>query len=172
MIKILRLGHRRGRDDRISTHVGLTARQWGADKIVFSGESDDKMIESQKDIIDRWGGDTEVEYREDWKEVIKEFEGLSVHLTMYGLKIDEEIEGLREEFKDRNLLVVVGAEKVPRWIYTHVDYNISVGNQPHSEIAALAVFLDRIQDSGIKEEFEGSEIHVEPSEDRKLTEKD
>ena len=172
MIKVLRLGHRRGRDDRISTHVGLTARQWGADKIVFSGESDDNMIESQRDIIDRWGGNTEVEYREDWKKVIKDFEGLSVHLTMYGLKVDEEIEGLREEFEDRDLLVIVGAEKVPRWVYTHVDYNISVGNQPHSEIAALAVFLDRVQVDGIRQDFEGAEIHVEPSEDRKLTEKE
>lgn len=172
MIKVLRLGHRRGRDDRISTHVGLTARQWGADKIVFSGESDDNMIESQRDIIDRWGGNTEVEYREDWKKLIKDFKGLSIHLTMYGLRIDEEIEGLREEFEDRDLLVIVGAEKVPRWVYTHVDYNISVGNQPHSEIAALAVFLDRVQVDGIRQDFEGADINVEPSEDRKLTEKE
>lgn len=172
MITVLRLGHRRGRDDRISTHVGLTARQWGADKIVFSGESDDNMIESQRDIIERWGGNTKVEYREDWKKVIKDFEGLSVHLTMYGLKVDEEIEGLCEEFEDQDLLVIVGAEKVPRWVYTHVDYNISVGNQPHSEIAALSVFLDRVQEDGIKQDFDGAEIHVEPSEDRKLTEKE
>lgn len=169
MIKVLRLGHRRGRDDRISTHVGLTARQWGADKIVYSGEKDENMLESQRDIIDRWGGDTEIEYRDDWKKVIKDFEGLSVHLTMYGLKIEEEIEGLKQEFEDRDLLVIVGAEKVPRWVYTQVDYNISVGNQPHSEIAALAVFLDRVQDDGVKDGFEDAEIEVEPSEDRKIT---
>jgi tRNA (cytidine56-2'-O)-methyltransferase len=168
MIKVLRLGHRRGRDDRISTHVGLTARQWGADKVVYSGESDDNMLESQRDIIDRWGGDMTVEFREDWKKVIKDFEGLKVHMTMYGLKIDEKLEDLKEEW-DEDLLVVVGAEKVPRWVYTHVDYNISVGNQPHSEIAALAVFLDRIRDEGLEQEFEGAEIEVEPSENRKLT---
>lgn len=171
MIKVLRLGHRRGRDDRISTHVGLTARQWGADRIVFSGESDDNIIESQRDIIDRWGGSTEVEYCEDWKKVIKDFEGLSVHLTMYGLKIDEQIKEVREKFQNQDLLVIVGAEKVPRWVYTNVDYNISVGNQPHSEIAALAVFLDRVQEDGIKQDFRESEIYVEPSKDRKLTEK-
>lgn len=170
MIKILRLGHRRGRDDRISTHVGLTARQWGADEIVYSGEKDDKILESQRDIIDRWGGDIEISYTEDWKSEIKNFEGLKVHLTMYGEKIGEKIEDLNRELEE-DLLVVVGAEKVPRWVYTHVDYNISVGNQPHSEIAALAVFLDRIQASGIKEDFEGAGIEVRPSEDRKLTEK-
>ena len=171
MIKVLRLGHRRGRDDRISTHVGLTARQWGADEIVFAGEKDDNMLESQKDIIARWGGNTELKYVDDWKSEIKEFEGLKVHLTMYGLKINEEIENLQEGFEEEDLLVIVGAEKVDRWVYTHVDYNISVGNQPHSEIAALAVFLDRIQENGVKEEFEDAEIKVNPSEDRKLTEK-
>ena len=169
MIKILRLGHRLGRDDRISTHVGLTARQWGADEIVFSGEKDENMLESQRDIIDRWGGDTEIRYTEEWKKEIKSFEGLKVHLTMYGEKIDDKISEMKQRYSGEDLMVVVGAEKVPRWVYKNVDYNISVGNQPHSEIAALAVFLDRIQEDLIKEDFQGAEIFVEPSEDRKLT---
>lgn len=169
MIKVLRLGHRLGRDDRISTHVGLTARQWGAEEVVFSGEKDEGMLESQGDIIDRWGGDLEIRYEEDWKDEIRNFDGLKVHLTMYGEKINDREEELRESFDGEDLLVVVGAEKVPRWVYEHVDFNISVGNQPHSEIAALAVFLDRIQEGGIKKDFQGAEIEVEPSEDRKLT---
>ncbi len=172
MIKILRLGHRAGRDDRISTHVGLTARQWGADEIVYSGEKDSNMIESLEDTVNRWGGDFEIEYVESWRPVIREFDGLKIHLSMYGEKLSKNIEELREEFsKQESLLVVVGAEKVPRWVYNNVDYNISVGNQPHSEIAALAVFLDRIQDNGIKEDFEGGDIRVVPSKDRKITEK-
>lgn len=170
MIKVLRLGHRAGRDDRISTHVGLTARQWGASEIVYSGQQDQNMMESLEDIIERWGGDFNVRYTEEWKKEIKDFDGLKVHLTMYGEKIDEKIEVLEEEFEGQDLLVIVGAEKVPRWVYTHVDYNISVGNQPHSEIAALAVFLDRIQNQKIKDGFEDSDINVIPSEDRKLTE--
>jgi len=170
MIKVLRLGHRLGRDDRISTHVGLTARQWGAEEIVFAGEKDDNMLESQRDIIERWGGDIDIRYTEEWKKEIRDFDGLKIHLTMYGEKINEEIDELREEFsEEENLLVVVGAEKVPRWVYKNVDQNISVGNQPHSEIAALAVFLDRIQDGELKEDFEGADIEVEPSEERKLT---
>ncbi len=170
MIKVLRLGHRRGRDDRISTHVGLTARQWGADEVVFSGEKDSKMLESQRDIIDRWGGNTDIRYTEDWRSEIRDFEGLKVHLTMYGLKIDKEVEGLKSRFEDgEDLLVVVGSEKVPRWVYHNVDYNISVGNQPHSEIAALAVFMDRI--IGLEEDFEGADVFVRPSKDQKLTRK-
>jgi len=170
MIKVLRLGHRAGRDDRISTHVGLTARQWGVDEVVFSGERDQNMIESQEDIVDRWGGDIDISYTESWKPVIKNFDGLTVHLTMYGLRIDDKIDALKERFEDEDLLVIAGAEKVPRWVYENVDYNVSVGNQPHSEIAALAVFLDRIRDREIVDDFEGAEIRVEPSEDRKITE--
>ncbi|MFB6115984.1 MAG: tRNA (cytidine(56)-2'-O)-methyltransferase [Candidatus Nanosalina sp.] len=170
MIKVLRLGHRPGRDERISTHVGLAARQWGADEIVFSGDKDEGILESQRDIIERWGGEIEIRYTEDWKKEIRNFEGLKVHLTMYGEKINEEIEQLREEFSlQQNLLIVVGAEKVPRWVYNNVDKNISVGNQPHSEIAALSVFMDRIREGNIKEDFKDAEIEVKPSEDRKLT---
>lgn len=171
MIKVLRLGHRAGRDDRISTHVGLTARQWGADEVVFSGEKDENMLRSQRDIINRWGGELEIRYTDEWRKEIRDFEGLKVHLTMYGERIDERMEELRDEFKNQDLLIVVGAEKVPRWVYENVDYNISVGNQPHSEIAALAVFMDRIQEGDIKQEFKDADIHVVPSEDRKLTEK-
>lgn len=169
MIKVLRLGHRAGRDDRISTHVGLTARQWGADEVVFSGERDESMLESQRDIIDRWGGDLEVRYTEEWRKEIRDFDGFKVHLTMYGERIDEKMDDIRESYPEEDFLVVVGAEKVPRWVYENVDINLSVGNQPHSEIAALAVFLDRLN-SSIKDDFSDAEIRVEPSEDRKLTE--
>ncbi|WP_153549882.1 tRNA (cytidine(56)-2'-O)-methyltransferase [Candidatus Nanohalobium constans] len=171
MINVLRLGHRAGRDDRISTHVGLTARQWGADEVVYSGEEDSNMIESQEDIIERWGGDMEIRYTEEWKKEIRDFEGLKVHLTMYGLEINEEMKEIKKEFESSDdILIIVGAEKVPRWVYTHVDYNISVGNQPHSEIAALAVFMDRLNDGEMKKDFSDADIKVDPSEDRKITE--
>ncbi|MFB6191247.1 MAG: tRNA (cytidine(56)-2'-O)-methyltransferase [Candidatus Nanohaloarchaea archaeon] len=168
MIHVLRLGHRAGRDDRISTHVGLTARQWGCSGITYSGERDRSMMDSIRDIVERWGGDFSVEYRQDWRNVLDEFEGAIVHLTMYGERIDEKETELKEVFTGDDVLVVVGAEKVPREVYREADYNISVGNQPHSEIAALAVLLDRFTE--IKEGFEDAEIEVVPSEDEKLTE--
>ena len=43
---------------------------------------------------------------------------------------------------DKPAVVVVGGTKVPSEVFHLSDYNISVGNQPHSEVAALAVFLD------------------------------
>ena len=60
---------------------------------------------------------------------------------------------------------MVGAEKVPREIFEMADYNVAIGNQPHSEISALSVLLDRIQqgkqfDSG----FKNSERVIIPQE--------
>jgi len=38
MIEILRLGHRKKRDARLSTHVALVSRAFGASKIYYSGQ--------------------------------------------------------------------------------------------------------------------------------------
>lgn len=166
MLEVLRLGHRAGRDDRISTHVGLTARQWGADKVTYAGEYDSSMMESLENVIGRWGGSMGVEYEEEWYRHLKAFDGLKIHLTMYGESVGKKLPEIEEEL-DEDIMVVVGAEKVPRKVYTEVDYNIGVGHQPHSEIAALAVFLDRLR--GLKNNFSGAEVEVEPSEQSKLT---
>ena len=65
-----------------------------------------------------------------------------VHLTMYGEKINEMC---KSELQNCDkLLIVVGAEKVPREIYELADYNVGIGSQPHSEISALAILLDRV----------------------------
>ena len=46
MIVVLRIGHRLKRDERVSTHCGLVSRALGANKIIYSGEKDDKMLET------------------------------------------------------------------------------------------------------------------------------
>ena len=43
MIEVLRLGHRISRDKRISTHVALVARAFGASKIYYTGQKDKSM---------------------------------------------------------------------------------------------------------------------------------
>ena len=63
MITVLRLDHRLGRDTRITTHVCLTARAFGADKVILSGEHDKHIIESAQKVVENWGGDFEVEYQ-------------------------------------------------------------------------------------------------------------
>ena len=51
----------------------------------------------------------------------------------------------KQPIETNDLLVIVGGEKVPAEVYSRAHVNIAVGNQPHSEVAALAVFLDRFQ---------------------------
>lgn len=148
-VVVLRLGHRPERDKRITTHVGLVARAFGAEEIMLTGR-DAHVEESLKDVAERWGGDFHIKADVSWKgEAVrwKESGGRIVHLTMYGSNLPDVIDEIR---KCDNILVAVGAEKVPAEMYELADWNVAVGNQPHSEVAALAVFLDRL--------FEGKEL--------------
>ncbi|MFC6753536.1 tRNA (cytidine(56)-2'-O)-methyltransferase [Halorubrum tibetense] len=187
-VVVLRYGHRPGRDDRMTTHVGLTARALGADRAVFPDNAG-QSAETVRDITDRFGGPFAVELREDQRAIVREFDGVVVHLTMYGERIQDVEAAIREavglthcdnidgdntngdntgcdagtdidgtdDHRDtsppRDLLVVVGGEKVPWALYERADFNVGVTNQPHSEVAGLAVFLDRL--------FEGTELDRE-----------
>jgi len=160
-VAVLRLGHRPERDKRITTHVGLVARAFGADEMLLAGR-DDKLVSGLEDVVVRWGGGfrvRQVSWRGEamrWKEA----GGRIVHLTMYGTPLSESIGEIR---KSEAVMVVVGAEKVPSEIYEMADWNVAVGNQPHSEVAALAVFLDRLfLGEELDRDFEGK-IEVVPS---------
>lgn len=163
-ITVLRLGHRPERDKRITTHVCLTARAFGAERVVVS-ERDDRVVEGVRDVVKRFGGPFEVEHGVAFRPLLKQFEGTKVHLTMYGLPMPEVVPRID---LSKPLLIVLGAEKVPREVYDLVDHNVSVGTQPHSEVAALAVFLYALQgDRAFAKEFMG-EIEIEPSERGKV----
>lgn len=158
-VYVLRLGHRPERDKRISTHVALTARAFGAKGIYFDVE-DKSVFESVRDVVERWGGDFFIE-AVNWKKLLRAFEGLKVHLTMYGIPLPQKVERIK---KADRVLVIVGAEKVPPEVYEMCDLNISIGTQPHSEVAALAVFLDRVLGKVFDISFEDAKIRVIPSE--------
>ncbi len=112
------------------------------------------------DVVLRFGGDFNIRTGVKWRRTIQDFKGTSVHLTMYGEKLDDVLPKLAGV---EDLLIVVGAEKVPGDVYKHVNFNVGVGNQPHSEVAALAVFLDRLQGgSELEKEFNG-ELTVVPT---------
>jgi tRNA (cytidine56-2'-O)-methyltransferase len=151
MIVILRLGHRPKRDQRVTTHVALTARALGASEIWVSTK-DEQLEKTVSSVVDRFGGRFVIRTGVDWRKAIKSWKGEVVHLTMYGQKLSDGLAGL----KGRDLMIVVGAEKVPREVYDLADRNISVGNQPHSEVAALAVFLDRLSSGkALERDFRG-----------------
>jgi tRNA (cytidine56-2'-O)-methyltransferase len=138
MIVVLRLGHRPTRDQRVTTHVALTARALGADEIWVSTE-DLGLERTIGSVVERFGGKFRIKTGVDWRKAIKSWKGQVVHLTMYGESLSKALPTLRP----KRLMIVVGAEKVPREVYDLADRNVSVGNQPHSEVAALAIFLDR-----------------------------
>lgn len=164
-VYVLRLGHRPERDKRISTHVALTARAFGAKGIYFD-TFDEKVFDSVNDVVERWGGDFFIKKVDSWKSFLKNFDGLKVHLTMYGLPLTEKIDEIK---KADRILVIVGAEKVPPEIYELSDFNISIGNQPHSEVSALAVFLDRVLEGFVFENNPGNgKIKIIPSERGKI----
>ncbi len=166
-IAVLRLGHRIERDKRLTTHVGLTARAFGASVMYFSGDMDSSVINSIKDVVGRWGGQFTVIHVGDWRGLVRrwlESDGVVVHLTMYGTPLVDVIDELRRLWRDRKILTVIGGEKVDPDIYSLASYNISITTQPHSEVAALAVFLDWLhQGEEMKRTFNNAKIRVIPS---------
>lgn len=162
-IVILRVGHRPERDQRVTTHVGLTARALGAQGMYLA--ADDKgVVQSINGVVSRWGGSFFIEDRVSWKRCITDWKaagGKVVHLTMYGINLPDAIGGIREAEGD--LLVIVGAEKVPGEIYGLADFNVAVTNQPHSEISSLAIFLDQYAEGReLNLEFKDAHIIVHP----------
>jgi len=149
-IVVLRLSHRIKRDVRITTHIFLVARAFNAKRCVYTGEEDKSIERNISNVVKKWGGDFSVSYEKSWKDVIKYYrnKGFSiVHLTMYGIPIQNCIEEIR---KNNKVLVIVGGKKVPGKVYYYSDFNVAITNQPHSEIAALSIFLH--------EYFEGKEL--------------
>ena len=164
-IVVLRLGHRVQRDQRITTHVALTARAMGAEGMLLASE-DSGIKKSLDEVKERWGGSFYVEQVDSWKSEIKKWKeagGKVMHLTMYGVNLPDVINDIIAD----NLLIVVGAEKVPPEIYELADWNVAVGNQPHSEVAALAIVLDRLSAAAGKDplrtRFTDGELEIVPS---------
>ncbi|THE63790.1 tRNA (cytidine(56)-2'-O)-methyltransferase [Salinadaptatus halalkaliphilus] len=164
-VAVLRLGHRPGRDERMTTHVGLTARALGGDRVILpdnAGQSQSTVA----DITDRFGGPFEAELTESPNAVIREWEGRVVHLTMYGERVQDIEDDVRRAHRDDGeaLLLVVGSEKVSFDVYEAADWNVGVTNQPHSEVAGLAVFLDRLFDGReLEREWEDADQRVVPT---------
>jgi tRNA (cytidine56-2'-O)-methyltransferase len=169
-VVILRIGHRPERDQRVTTHVGLTARALGA-KGMYLATSDKGVVQSIRDVADRWGGDFFCDDNVKWRSCIKDWKaqgGTVVHLTMYGLNLPDVIDEVRARNK---IMIIVGAEKVPGEIYGLADYNVAVTSQPHSEISSLALFLDHFfSGHEFRKEFPGASIRIIPSRAGKQTE--
>ena len=60
-IEVLRIGQRVIRDDRVTTHVALVARAFGASKI-YMNEVDPEIKDTVEKINKTWGGNFRIEF--------------------------------------------------------------------------------------------------------------
>jgi tRNA (cytidine56-2'-O)-methyltransferase len=167
-IVVLRWGHRSSRDARLTTHVALTARALGASGIILTDVNDNKIKDTIDKVTRSWGGEFRFEMGTPWKKAVLAWKaqgGLVVHLTAYGENI-ETSEVLKQiKASGKNILVIVGSQKVPSEFFSQEvsDFNVAIGNQPHSECASLAVFLDRFfQGKELAKTFKDARIRIVP----------
>jgi tRNA (cytidine56-2'-O)-methyltransferase len=171
LITILRIGHRYNRDKRITSHLALVARALGARKMIVAGENDPNLKESITKINAEWGGNFQLEIvpYDEWKDIIlgwKTDKKKIVHLTMYGgnlpnfkkLKLLDE---LRQNLMD--VRIILGGEKVPAKVFQYADWNVAISNQPHSEVGALAIFLDHLFPNSLNKSFDNPQKQIIPS---------
>ncbi|MCW4030777.1 MAG: tRNA (cytidine(56)-2'-O)-methyltransferase [Candidatus Bathyarchaeota archaeon] len=174
-IVVLRWGHRPQRDARLTTHVALTARALGASGFLLCDTVDNRIKETMEKVARNWGGKIFFEMGTAWKSAVRDWKdkgGLVVHLTAYGENIQtsdvlDRIKKLRKK-----VLLIVGSQKVPKEFFSNdvSNFNVSIGNQPHSECAALAVFLDRFfEGKELAKGFEKAKIKIMPQERGKKT---
>jgi tRNA (cytidine56-2'-O)-methyltransferase len=143
-IVILRMGHRIPRDLRVTTHVCLTARAFGANGLILADVIDTALEETVNDVCRRFGGAFWIRMGDPWRKAVKEWKtegGELVHLTAYGMPIAETMEAIKASSAPK--LVAVGASKMPGELFQAATWNVAVTNQPISEVSALAMFLDR-----------------------------
>jgi len=169
-IVVLRWGHRPQRDVRLTTHVALTARALCASGFILSDVEDSSIEQTVRKITARWGGTFQFEMGTPWKKVVRDWKdngGVVVHLTAYGENIQTSDALTRIKNLNRDVLVIVGSQKVPGEFYSSdvSDFNVSIGNQPHSECSAIAIFLDRFfEGKELSKDFEKAKIRIVPQE--------
>ncbi len=169
---VLRIGHRVFRDSRVTTHVCLTARALGADGVIVADRQDKTVEATIREVSKKFGGAFSIESGKPWKKTIREWTakgGKIVHLTAYGLRLPDVIPEINSI--DNDILVIVGSEKMPAEVFRLADWNVSVTNQPMSEVAALAVFLDwHLQHSAFDKAFPNGQVQIIPSTKEKRIE--
>lgn len=166
---ILRMGHRFFRDSRVTTHVCLTARALGADGVLVADKQDREIESTIRGMVQNFGGNFRIETGIPWKQAINNWKrqgGRVAHLTAYGLPLPKVVENIRGAGAD--ILVIVGAEKMPGEVFKLADWNVSITSQPMSEVGALAIFLDWLnQHKGFDLDFPDAKIQIIPSKEEK-----
>lgn len=169
-IFVLRWGHRPQRDVRLTTHVALTARALCASGFILSDTQDLNIQKTVTKITRAWGGNFHFEMGTPWKRAVRDWKakgGIVVHLTAYGENIQTSNILGRIKAVNKNVMLLIGSQKVPGEFYSSEvsDFNVAVGNQPHSECSSLAIFLDRyFEGKELGKPFEKAKIEIVPKE--------
>lgn len=168
----MRWGHR-FRDQRVTSHIALVARAFGASEFILTDIKDEEVRATVEKVVASWGGRLRFEMGDSWKLVVAKWRrsgGSVVHLTAYGENIETSDVLKRIKASGKDVLVIVGSQKVPKQFYSPdvSDFNVAVGNQPHSEISSLAVFLDRFyKGKELALEFSGARMNIMPQKSGK-----
>jgi tRNA (cytidine56-2'-O)-methyltransferase len=166
-VNILKLDHRPERDKRITTHCALVARAFGASSFFYSGIEDSHLSENIEGVCKKFGGDIKVAYCDSPVKFVKNWPGKKIHLTMYGEQITKVIKKIKNT--SDNYLIIVGGPKVPAVFYDLADFNIAVTNQPHSEVAAIAITLNLLYPNILKNNinYKNNKIKIVPCKNGK-----
>jgi len=166
-VTVLRWGHRR-RDERLTAHVALTGRALGASSFILADIQDAGVKATVDKVVKQWGGQFAFEMGTPWRHVVRKWRekgDIVVHLTAYGENINTSDVLQRIKATGKNVLVIVGSQKVPSKFFSETvsDFNVAVGNQPHSECSSLAVFLDRFfGGEELSREFKEAKMKIVP----------
>lgn len=169
-VVVLRWGHRPQRDARLTTHVALTARALGATGFILADVEDRKIEGTIHKVVRNWGGPFVFQMGIPWRKAVQEWKsrgGIVVHLTAYGENIETSDVLQRIKSLGKDILVIVGSQKVIGEFFSEKvsDFNVAIGNQPHSECASLAVFLDRLfEGKELDKNFENARMKIIPQE--------
>ncbi len=107
------------------------------------------QISSVRSLGNAWGGSFSVVQKVSPLRIISEWKkdgGRVINLSMYGEDMRAPMSELYHVYYTlaQPLLVVVGSSKVDGKVYQASDFNLAVTHYPHSEVAALAIFLEKL----------------------------
>jgi tRNA (cytidine56-2'-O)-methyltransferase len=161
-VVLLRWGHRPQRDVRLTSHVALASRAFGASGFILADSVDEHLRATVEKVTKSWGGNFRFEMGTPWKVAVSNWKDKG---GVENIQTSDVVNRIWDSGK--NVLLIVGSQKVPPEFYSEdvSDFNVAIGNQPHSECAAVAVFLDRFfGGEELSKGFENAKIHVVPQE--------
>lgn len=136
--------------------------------MILADVNDEQIKKTVDKVVSRWGGSFFFKMGIPWMTAVEDWKarvGVIVHLTAYGENIESSTVLQRILGTGKDMMVIVGSQKVPGKFFSKEisDFNVAVGNQPHSECSSLAVFLDRLlSGKELTEEFKNAKIRIIP----------